>query len=261
MNHSDLPKEWGNFIRQTLTDLCRTPVEISFRSLQKMNSDTFIEKKAQNRVFIRFGSDDGPFFIMEYNRGFLLFLLNRQLGFDLSFDECGSDDKNLSILDARSLGFLLGPISRFSDTFLENNDPLSLQILTDQSPLLHLGSEDCISMICECAAETSLSTISLMVPLRFLRETVREDLEREIDSTQDSDPTLEDDHFREISIKIGQTEIPLTNLSQLKSGDMISTSLLADTLFIVEVDGIPCFKGRPGLFEGKMAVELMGRIG
>ncbi|MDO5580737.1 MAG: FliM/FliN family flagellar motor C-terminal domain-containing protein [Planctomycetia bacterium] len=271
MNYSDLPEQGGNFIRQRLTDLCRTPVEISFRSLKKMNIDTCFDKKIQNRIFVQYGSRDDVFFLAEFNQGFLIFLLNRQLGFDLSFDRCNSDDIPLTFLERRSLSFLLKPFSRLADMIIDSNkmdleNSLSPQILSEEADFSLLKPEDCCVMIYECAAETSLSTISLLIPLRFLNRSLREDLdqqnrnipEKEENSVEESDKPVRE---REICVKIGQAEIPFEELSQLKRGDMIPTSLLADALFIVEVDGIPRFKGRPGFFEGAMAVELIDRIG
>ena len=65
----------------------------------------------------------------------------------------------------------------------------------------------------------------------------------------------------DLSIVVEQGQMPAESWRRLKPGDLLTTNVPANALFLGLLDGAPRFLCRPGLFRGAAAVQIKGEAG
>ena len=63
-----------------------------------------------------------------------------------------------------------------------------------------------------------------------------------------------------VAVELGQVELRLSEMVNLRPGDIIQLDKDADEELVVKIDGVPKFKGCPGLLKGNKAIQISSVI-
>ncbi|MDO5308704.1 MAG: FliM/FliN family flagellar motor C-terminal domain-containing protein [Planctomycetia bacterium] len=68
------------------------------------------------------------------------------------------------------------------------------------------------------------------------------------------------DDFAELIVKVATGVIPTQRWRSLKPGDVLYTEIDAQELFTIEADGVPFYRGKPGISHGQSAIQLKEKL-
>lgn len=249
-------QELGAFLKDKIEKCCADSVHLSFGSMFRFSSCGTHPLESM-RFVTKFSNAQDEFFYLDLNLTVLRYLFDCQLGFNQPIEtseEAPEELSELEIVSARpllsefsSLGTILFPASTDLTAFTPVCSGGSFAALNEKSDVKEESSYQ-IQLKYDLSIGTFLSTINIIVPVT--EEEYRNAPEKFGESER-----------KELSlvIKIGKTRIPLEDLKNLRKGDIIWTTIPADVLYTVEIEGVPAFHGLPGRYRDQMAIQIKGK--
>ncbi len=239
------------FFEEKLEKLYKRPVKIYYKPTSRKNCPINQFDIKEDCLWIEFCSENKTLFFLGMNITLFRTLYDCQLGYDFTLeDSLDFGMEKVSELERKTSLVYLKTFSEL-EHFFGRNETSSFQVtgvVDNQEMGRNMPSISFDFMEFECSEEGKrYGSLYLAVQELLWREST----EAKIDNTEgDTHPE------REIRIRIGEARVLLNDLSHLQVGDTLQTAIPADSLFWIDVDGQPLFRGRPGFFEGKMSIQL-----
>lgn len=247
------------FLSEKTAQSSADSIKISFRGLFRCSTKDQQTASAPRFITEYLGSE-GKRFYLDLNLAVFRYLFDGTLGFRQPFEssEEGPEDlSELEILSAKPFQKIFAPIGSI---LFRNSKDTSFEINCSKGSLQdfeNTGSSRLIQLEFDLSLGTFLSTIGII--LSVSEEIWAKVSQRDVYDGPEIPALSRNGSDSRIVIKIGTTRIPTADLRDLHRNDIIWTTIPANVLYTVEIDGKPAFYGRPGRFQNQMAFQIIGR--
>jgi len=252
-----------------LSQFMRTIVEVKLASVEQLNYSEFILSLSNPTCFALMTAEplEGNI-VLEINPSIIFPLMDKLLGGGAS--EVLIPERALTDIELRLVSRIHARATenleqvwrnvqeniKFDVVSIESN-PHLVQIVPPNDSVVLIG--------CELSMGNSSGIMNLCIPFRVIEPImggfssqnwysfgaaaaapdVRELVARGIDGA-----------VVEVTGCVAETVVDLTDILNLEPGDIISTDKTAASDLLIYVEGKPKFRGRPGVFRGKKAIQI-----
>ena len=266
-----LNDQFTRLFKNTLSSVLRKMIDVSAKGVQSMRFDEFIKPlPVPSSLHV---------FRMDPLRGHSLLVLESKVIFtllDIFFGGSGKtsykiENRDFTTIESRFITKLVAMVLSDFEKAWQPVYPLKIQhVRTEMNPefvTIVPPSDPVITIPFEIEVEQFTGVITMCIPYSLIKPIKATLYARFQGETQEVDRKWVDRFMErikgaevEVAVELGRRKIAIRDLLSLKAGDTLLLDREASEPLLANVQGIPKFFGRAGLYGTNKAIQIEGKI-